>query len=81
MAEETFLDKLRNALNKSQGVAKTRSARDWFARRGRALKAELRNKFTDIQKDEKKLIDDLNEKYGDGTLDLESGTFISNKSK
>lgn len=48
MAEETFLDKLRNALNRNQGVAKTRNARDWFARRGRALKSELRNKFTQV---------------------------------
>mgnify|MGYP001186820421 CR=1 FL=1 len=48
MAEETFLDKLRNALNRNQGVAKTRNARDWFSRRGRALKSELRNKFTQV---------------------------------
>ncbi len=48
MAEETFLDKLRNALNRNQTIAKTRNARDWFARRGRALKSELRNKFTQV---------------------------------
>jgi len=48
MAEETFLDKLRNALNRNQAIAKTRNARDWFARRGRALKSELRNKFTQV---------------------------------
>ena len=42
---------------------------------------ELRNKFTDIQKEEQSLIEELNTKYGDGTLDLESGTFVPNKSK
>ena len=42
---------------------------------------DLRNKFNDIQKDEQSLIEDLNTKYGDGTLDLDSGTFTSNKSE
>ena len=42
---------------------------------------ELRSKFTEIQTDEQKLIEDLNEKYGDGTLDIESGTFTPNKSE
>ena len=42
---------------------------------------DLRNKFNDIQKDEQSLIEELNTKYGDGTLDLDSGTFTSNKSE
>ena len=42
---------------------------------------ELRLKFKEIQNDEQKLIEDLNEKYGDGTLDIESGTFTPNKSE
>ena len=41
---------------------------------------ELRVKFVEIQDDEKDLITELNKKYGDGSLDLESGTFTSNKS-
>ena len=46
--EKTFLEKLKDALNKNQGVIKTRNARDWFQRRARALKSELRNKFTQV---------------------------------
>ena len=42
---------------------------------------ELRDKFTETQKDEQKFIEELNKKYGDGSLDLESGTFTPNKSK
>jgi predicted nuclease with TOPRIM domain len=42
---------------------------------------DLRNKFNDIQKDEQSLIEELNTKYGDGTLDLDSGTFTPNKSE
>ena len=46
--EKSFLEKLKDALNKNQGVVKTRNARDWFQRRARALKSELRNKFTQV---------------------------------
>ena len=42
---------------------------------------ELRDKFTETQQDEQKFIEELNKKYGDGSLDLESGTFTPNKSK
>ena len=42
---------------------------------------ELRDKFSEVQTNEQKLIEELNEKYGDGSLDLESGTFTPNKSK
>mgnify|MGYP003112798396 FL=1 len=46
--EKSFLEKLRDALNKNQGTVKTRNAKDWFQRRARALKSELRNKFTQV---------------------------------
>ena len=42
---------------------------------------ELRDKFSEVQTNEQKLIEELNEKYGDGSLDLESGAFTSNKPK
>ena len=42
---------------------------------------ELRDKFTTVQKEEQEFIEGLNKKYGDGSLDLESGTFTPNKSK
>ena len=42
---------------------------------------DLKDKFLEVQGDEQNLIKELNEKYGDGSLDLESGTFISNKSE
>ena len=42
---------------------------------------ELRDKFTETQQDEQKFIEELNKKYGDGSLNLESGTFTPNKSK
>ena len=40
---------------------------------------ELKVKFKDIQTNEQKFVDSITEKYGDGTLDPESGTFIPNK--
>ena len=43
--------------------------------------SELREKFSEVQKDEQDFIKKLNEKYGDGALDLESGTFKPNKSE
>ena len=42
--------------------------------------SDLRKKFSDVQSDEQKFIEELNGKYGDGSLDLESGTFTPNKS-
>ena len=42
---------------------------------------ELRDRFSEVQKEEQKFIEELNEKYGDGSLDLESGAFTSNKPK
>ena len=43
--------------------------------------SDLRNKFSEVQGNEQKFIEELNTKYGDGSLDLESGTFTPNKSK
>ena len=43
--------------------------------------SDLRDKFLGTQQDEQKFIEELNEKYGDGSLDLESGTFTPNKSE
>tara|TARA_Y100000593_G_C4272504_1_gene318140 strand:+ start:376 stop:651 length:276 start_codon:yes stop_codon:yes gene_type:complete len=42
---------------------------------------DLRKKFSEIQEEEQGFIQELTDKYGDGSLDLESGTFTSNKSK
>ena len=42
---------------------------------------ELKSKFIETQNNEKKFIDEITKKYGDGTLNPESGTFIPNKSK
>ena len=41
---------------------------------------ELRNKFTELQDKEKNFLDGVTEKYGDGTLNPETGIFTSNKS-
>ena len=43
--------------------------------------SDLRDKFLETQQNEQKFIEGLNTKYGDGSLDLESGTFTANKSK
>jgi predicted nuclease with TOPRIM domain len=40
---------------------------------------QLKTKFNEVQEKEQKFVDGVTEKYGDGTLDPESGTFISNK--
>ena len=43
------------------------------------LEDELQTKFLDTQKEEQTLLDELTKKYGDGTLDMDSGEFIPNK--
>jgi len=40
---------------------------------------ELKNKFVEVQQNEKSFIEEITKKYGDGTLDPNSGTFIPNK--
>ena len=39
------------------------------------LDAQFNKEYSDIQKVELELVKQFNEKYGRGTLDLESGTF------
>tara|TARA_R100000008_G_C3461167_1_gene104254 strand:+ start:213 stop:530 length:318 start_codon:yes stop_codon:yes gene_type:complete len=43
------------------------------------LEEELQTKFLDTQKEEQSLLDELTKKYGDGTLDMDSGQFVPNK--
>ena len=40
---------------------------------------ENKQKFSDIQKDEADFLDKITKKYGEGTLNPESGVFIPNK--
>lgn len=47
MAEQTFLDTLKNAIRKNEGTPKTRNAADWFRRKVGAMRAELKSKFSD----------------------------------
>tara|TARA_Y100001963_G_scaffold129375_1_gene184541 strand:+ start:299 stop:580 length:282 start_codon:yes stop_codon:yes gene_type:complete len=42
---------------------------------------ELKSKFVETQKEERDFIGKITEKYGDGTLNPETGTFMPNKSK
>jgi len=42
---------------------------------------ELRGKFIEIQETEKELIQGLNDKYGEGTLNPETGEFTPNNPK
>lgn len=37
---------------------------------------KLFEEYSELQDEEKKLVETLNEKYGDGVLDLDSGKFI-----
>lgn len=40
------------------------------------LRVSLFTTYDDLQKEEKELVEKLNQKYGDGVLDLDSGRFI-----
>jgi len=42
-------------------------------------KKKLVTEYENIQKDEKALVDQLNKKYGSGTVDLDSGEFTPSK--
>ncbi len=44
------------------------------------LRERLFTDYSDLQTDESELVKKLNEKYGDGVLDLDSGKFIPSKS-
>ena len=39
------------------------------------VKKNILNKFVEIRNSEQELVKQLNEKYGDGMLDIQSGTF------
>lgn len=44
------------------------------------LREKLFTEYSDLQKSENDLVKTLNDKYGDGVLDLDSGKFIPSKS-
>jgi len=44
------------------------------------LRERLFTDYSNLQTDESELVKKLNEKYGDGVLDLDSGKFIPSKS-
>jgi len=44
------------------------------------LREKLFTEYSNLQTQENDLVKDLNEKYGDGVLDLDSGKFIPSKS-
>jgi predicted nuclease with TOPRIM domain len=41
---------------------------------------DMKNKFVETQKNERDFITEITKKYGDGTFNPETGTFIPNKS-
>ena len=43
-------------------------------------KSDLQNQYVSLQEKETKLVKELNEKYGTGTVDIESGEFIPKNS-
>ena len=42
---------------------------------------DLTKKFIDIQEEEKKFLNDITKKYGEGSLNPETGVFTANKSE
>ena len=44
------------------------------------LRSNLFTTYDDLQTEEKELVESLNQKYGDGVLDLDSGRFIQSAS-
>lgn len=44
------------------------------------LRTNLFTTYDELQKQEKELVESLNQKYGDGVLDLDSGRFIPSAS-
>ena len=46
--DQTFLDKLKNAIRRNEGQPKTRNASQWFRRKVGALRAELRSRFSEV---------------------------------
>ena len=52
MAEQTFLDRVRNTIRKNEGQPSTRNAAQWFRTKLRGLRGQLRNQFSGIEPDE-----------------------------
>ena len=46
-----------------------------------SVDGDLTKKFIDIQEEEKKFLNDITKKYGEGSLNPETGVFTSNKSE
>jgi chromosome segregation ATPase len=46
----------------------------------KSLREQLFERYDSLQKEETDLVKTLNDKYGDGVLDLDSGKFIPSKS-
>tara|TARA_Y100000004_G_scaffold84539_1_gene94900 strand:+ start:7501 stop:8082 length:582 start_codon:yes stop_codon:yes gene_type:complete len=46
--DQTFLDKLKNALRRGRGEPSTRNASQWFRRKVGALRSELRGRFSEV---------------------------------
>tara|TARA_R100001594_G_scaffold40310_3_gene72124 strand:- start:965 stop:1243 length:279 start_codon:yes stop_codon:yes gene_type:complete len=44
----------------------------------KTAKEDLQNQYVALQEQERGLVKELNEKYGTGTVDIESGEFIPN---
>ena len=44
-------------------------------------KEDLAKSFTEIQENERKFLDEITKKYGQGTLNPETGEFVPNKSE
>ena len=52
MAEQTFLDRVRNTIRKNEGQPSTRNAAQWFRTKLRGLRGQLRNQFSGIEPNE-----------------------------
>ena len=46
-----------------------------------SVDGDLTKKFIDIQEEEKKFLNDITKKYGEGSLNPETGVFTPNKSE
>ena len=47
----------------------------------KVFESKLSDEFKQVQETEKNLLEEITKKYGDGTLDPETGVFTPNKSK
>lgn len=46
--DQTFLDKLKNAIRRGRGEPSTRNASQWFRRKVGALRSELRSRYSEV---------------------------------